>query len=336
VNSGDAPYHGQVLEWLLNGDPAIRWQVMRDLAHGPAGRWEREQRRVGREGWGARLLAHQDRTGRWTPRFYGRKWISTTYSLLLLRDMGLSPDDLRVRRSCLLILDEGVGPDGGIVPSRSFGRSEECISGFVLRLLSWFLIIDERREQLLDYLLGRQMRDGGWNCQTCRGATHGSFHTTINVLEGLRDYVDSGGPRRREAEAAEARGREFFLRHRLYRSHHTGAIAKSSFTLFSFPPRWYHDVLRTLDYFRAARHGYDGRLEDPIALVLKKQRAGGTWLLQNRHPGRTYFEMEQVGRPSRWNTLRALRVLQWWDDVRHEVSRTGIDDRSGRSPQARL
>jgi hypothetical protein len=182
----------------------------------------------------------------------------------------------------------------------------------VLRLVSWFGIEDPRRERLVDYLLGEQMRDGGWNCLRYQGATHSSFHTTINVLEGLRDYVEAAGPRRREAASAEAAGREFLLKHRLYRSHRTGRVVNDAFTRFSFPPRWHHDVLRALDYFRASGARRDDRLEDPIAVVERRRRSDGRWILQNRHPGATFFEMERVGVPSRWNTLRALRVLRWW------------------------
>lgn len=182
----------------------------------------------------------------------------------------------------------------------------------VLGLLSWFRITDPRREQLVGYLLDQQIDDGGWNCLRDTGATHGSFHTTINVLEGLRDYVEGRGPRASAVQRAEIRGREFFMRHRLYRSHRTGRIVDPAFTRFSFPPRWRHDVLRTLDYFRAGAAPFDARLKDPIGVVQRKRAEDGRWMLQNRHPGATFFEMEAVGRPSRWNALRALRVLKWY------------------------
>ena len=135
------------------------------------------------------------------------------------------------------------------------------------------------------------------------------------MLEGLHEYGQAHGARTEDVMAAEGRGREFFLAHRLYRSHRTGAIVKSEFTRFSFPPWWHHDVLRTLDYFRSSGASYDERLSDPIALVVAKRRRDGRWALENRHAGRTFFEMERVGKPSRWNTLRALRVLDWWDGI---------------------
>lgn len=303
----------ETLGWLMEGDPAIRWQTMRDLFGAPRSAWRKEQARVATEGWGAEILAHQDDTGRWTPRFYGQKWISTTYSLLLLRQMGLPSNDPRAIKACPIFLDEGLWRDGGINLSPYQQRSETCVTGFVLGLLSWFKVDDPRRERLVDYLLAEQMKDGGWNCERDHGARHGSFHTTINVLEGLRDYVEAGGARSDEASAAERRAREFFMKHHLYRSHRTGAVVNTAFTRFSFPPRWYFDLLRGLDYFRASDAPYDERLEDPIAVVMRRRGKDGRWLLQNDHRGATFFTMEKVGQPSRWNTLRALRVLDWWE-----------------------
>ncbi len=144
---------------------------------------------------------------------------------------------------------------------------------------------------------------------------HWPYRSDSYMRKGLREYVAANGPRKKQVLAAEARAREFFLAHRLYRSHRTGKISKPAFTLFSFPPRWHHDVLRTLDYFRASDAPYDPRLEDPIELVRKKCGKDGRWLLQNRYPGRTFFELEQPHKPSRWNTLRALRVLKWWERI---------------------
>ncbi len=301
-----------IMTWLLAGDPAIRWQVMRDLLGEPATAWRRERARVATDGWGARLLAHRDAGGRWTPRLYGQKWISTTYTMVLLRQLGLPPEDPRARESCLLFLDEGLWRDGGINVSATHRSGETCVTGMVIGLLSWFEITDPRRERLIDYLLNEQLPDGGWNCQRHRGATHSSFHTTINVLEGLRDYATANGPRAAETVQAEARGRAFLLAHRLYRSHRTGAVVDPKMLRLTFPPRWRYDVLRALDYFRAAAAPRDERLADPIGVVLSKRDDSGRWPLRAPHPGAVWFDLEQPGKPSRWNTLRALRVLSWW------------------------
>ncbi len=308
-----------VSDWLLAGDPAIRWQVMRDLLDTPRAVWEAEQARVATHGWGARLLSYRDPSGRWTPRLYGRKWISTTYSLLLLRQFGLPGEDARARDSCLLFLDEGLAGDGGIDLSATQHRSETCITGFTLALLSWFGITDPRRERLLDYLLDQQLADGGWNCQRDRGASHSSLHTTINVLEGLHDYTTRTAESRQartdidvDVDAAADRGREFLLAHQMFRSHRTGAVIDPRMLRPTFPPRWRYDVLRGLDHLQTARAPRDDRLSDAIDLITGRRRPDGRWPQYAGHPGTVWFTLEPAGAPGRWNTLRALRVLRWW------------------------
>ncbi len=315
------PSEREVVDWLLEGDPAIRWQVQRDLEDVDPVVWHREREAVGSSGWGARILGRRDPGGTWSGGIYSPKWTSTTYSLILLRRLGLPPGHPAALEGCAILMERGLSRDGGIDLSAGLNRSETCITGFVLALVSDFRFDSPRTEEIVDYLFREQMDDGGWNCLRYRGATHSSFHTTINVLEGLRAYVEAGGVRKREAEGAESRAREFFLRHALYRSHRTGEVVRAELTRFSFPPRWHHDVLRTLDYFQEARALYDPRLEDPIEVLLRKRRKDGRWPLQNRHPGRAFFEMEAVGEPSRWNTLRALRVLKWWTGIRETATR---------------
>jgi hypothetical protein len=139
------------------------------------------------------------------------------------------------------------------------------------------------------------------------------MNTTISVLEGLRHYELHRGRKLPAVRAAQRRGREFLLVHRLFRSHRTGEIIKSVFTRFAFPPRWHYDILRALDYFQAVNAPRDQRLAEAIDIVRSRQREDGRWLLQQSYKGKTYFELERVGTPSRWNTLRALRVLKWWD-----------------------
>ena len=267
------------------------------------------------EGWGRRLLALQDEAGTWAGRMYSPKWISTTYTMLLLRQLGLPAENEQAQRAGRLLLDCGLCRDGGI--GFGWGRSETCVTGIVLSVVSAFLPDDERLDRLADCLLTEQMDDGGWNCQRPSGATHSSMNTTILALEGLLFYERFRARAARRlmvVKRAQARGREFLLEHRLFRSHRTGKIIKRDFTRLAFPPQWHFDVLRGLDYFRAAGAQRDARLLDGIRLLEKKRRADGRWNLEHRYRARYWFQMERIRAPSRWNTLRALRVLKWWRD----------------------
>jgi hypothetical protein len=183
----------------------------------------------------------------------------------------------------------------------------------VLSILTYFQYDDDRLDTIADHLLEQQMRDGGWNCRRRFGATHSSVHTTMSVLEGLRLYELHRRRKLQAVRAAERRGREFLLMHRLFRSDRTGEIIKPVFIRFAFPPRWHYDILRALDHFQAAGAPRDERLAEAIEIVRSTRRGDGRWSLQNRWKGKTYFELERLGAPSRWNTLRALRVLKWWD-----------------------
>jgi hypothetical protein len=304
-----------VIRWLLDGDPAIRWQTLDDLVGAAKSTVERERRRVASTGWGARLLARQDPEGTWAGGLYSPKWISTTYTMLLLRDFGLAPTNRKARKACKLLLDRGLQRDGGInygAWAEWTGMSETCVTGMVLSILSHFEYPDPRLDTIAGHLLGQQMSDGGWNCRRPRGATHSSVHTTISALEGLRLYELHCSRNLREVRAAQRHGREFLLRHQLFRSHRTGQIIKTVFTRFAFPPRWHYDILRALDYFQAVNAPCDSRLTDAIDIVCSSRREDGRWSLQHSHGGKTYFELETLGVPSRWNTLRALRVLRWW------------------------
>ncbi len=303
-----------ILTWLLDGDPAIRWQTRRDLLDEPPEAYEPDRARVTTEGWGGRLLARQDlSTGMWGGGLYGPKWISTTYTLLLLRHLGLPPENAQARRGCALLLERGFYRDGGINLFRSFKHSETCVTGMVLALLAYFRLADDRVPRVVEHLLGQQMADGGWNCERPKGATHGSFHTTISVLEGLHEYALTWPEQTDVLHDAVLSAHEFLLLHRLYRSHHTGQVADPAMARITFPPRWHYDFLRGLDYFRWANAPADERMADAIALLRSKQGPDGRWKLGANWPGRVFFELETVGQPSRWNTLRGLRVLRWWE-----------------------
>ena len=301
-----------VLEWLLRGDPAIRWQVQRDLLAEEPRRYERERARIAHAGWGARLLSRQDADGNWGGGIYTPKWTSTTYTLLMLRDFGLPAVNPQARRACTNFFFGGLEQDGGINLFKSMNFSETCVNGMMLSLLSYFRSPDDRLHNVADYLLGEQMSDGGWNCRRIKGATHASFNTTISVLEGLREYARCIEPVPDSVTAAIGRGLEFLLNHRLYKSHRTGRIVDSEMTRLHFPPCWHYDILRGLDFFWSVKAARDERMTDAIMLLESRQMPGGRWQLNKPWGGRVFFELEAVGRPSRWNTLRALRVLNWW------------------------
>lgn len=305
----------QTINWLLRGDPSIRWQVHADLLYSDKQTIWKERTKITTEGWGARLLSHQDQLGTWANRLYSPKWTSTTYTLMLLRRLGLDPDNQKAQKGALILLNKGFYKDGGINFFRSFKYSETCVTGMVLSILSYFNIRDKRLISLAEHLLGQQMEDGGWNCLRPKGAIHGSFHTTIIVLEGLLEYVGQFSDYHHDILDSRNRGMEFLLNHRLFKSHRTGKIADPKMTRFSFPPRWRYDVMRSLDYFQKINAPWDERFSDAINLLLKKRLTDGRWNLQAKHPGRVFFEMEKTGEPSRWNTLRGMRILKWWEGL---------------------
>ncbi len=302
-----------VVAWLLLGDPAIRWQVLQDLLGLTGTKVAKEQARVEREGWGAQLLGFQNPHGGWAG-FYTPKWTSTTYTLLLLRALGLGRGNRAARIGTAVLLDQGLYPDNGInfwLPKRR--SSETCVTGMVVGIAARFAPADDRIENLVEYLLAEQMVDGGWNCRRRLGAKHSSLHTTICALEGLLEYEAAGGKQTQATRRARELAHEFLFVHQLYRSHRTGKVIDDRMTRFSFPPHWHYDILRGLDYLAAAGAPRDSRASAAIELVGKRRARNGRWLLDNTHKGRYYFAMEQPGEASRWNTLRALRVLRWWD-----------------------
>ncbi|GIM93452.1 hypothetical protein [Paractinoplanes toevensis] len=283
-------------QWLLEGDPAIRWRVLRDLTGAAAAEVTRERNRVATEGWGARLLAEQDDDGRWSGADYAPKWTSTTYTLLRLLWLGLPPGHPAALTACERLWEW-----------RARWRvPETCIAGILVRLTSHFRYDAEGLDDLVAYLLDQQLADGGWNCATRTDkGKHGSFHTSIQVLEALDAYPGDTGD-------AARKGREFFLRHRLYQSHRTGEVAIRASVRFPAFPEWHFDVLRGLEYFAGAGAGPDERLGDAAAVVERARRRDGRWPTYAEYPGRQWFPLEPPG-ASRWNTARALRVLRWWN-----------------------
>jgi hypothetical protein len=306
--------NAEIIPWLLEGDPSIRWQVKRDLVHSSPAKYEVERRKIAKEGWGARLLALQDPDGRWGGGLYGPKWISTTYTMLTLRLLGLSPNNPQARRACKIFLDQGFYTDGGInFFSYAWKYSETCVTSMILALLTYFRYPDERIHEVASYVVGQQMPDGGWNCDSYKGATHSSFHTTLSALEGLYEYQCAYPEQTKRINPVRECGHEFLLAHRLYKSHRTGQVFDAKMTSMPFPPRWRYDFIRALDYFQTCDAPHDERMCDAIELLQKKQKADGRWFMNSGMTGRKYFDLEEAGKPSRWNTLRALRVLKWWN-----------------------
>jgi hypothetical protein len=301
------------VEWLLDSDPSIRWQVLRDLTGEAEDVVAAERARVASEGWGARLLALQAPDGQWGGGAYRPNWTSTYFTLLLLRELGLDPASEGARRAAGRVRDnvtwQGMLPEDAAWHGRPFfaGEVEPCINGMVLALGAYF---GEASEELLGRLLGEQLDDGGWNCWA-PPSTRSSFHTTICVLEGLLEYERTKGASAPVGEA-RARGQEYLLERRMFRKRSSGEVIDRDWTRFSFPTWWHYDVLRGLDYLRSAGVAPDDRIAEAVDLVARSRHRDGRWPLQNPHPGQLHFAMEEgADRPSRWITLRALRVLKW-------------------------
>jgi hypothetical protein len=305
----------EIIRWLLEGDPAIRWQVMRDLLGEGEAAVVQERMRIASQGWGADLLSHQDPSGRWAGQLYNQKWISTTYTMQLLRRMGLDPDNPRAQKACQQLLEGGYKENGAISFAKTVSTIDLGVAGLVLSVLAYCGYPDPRVHTNVEFLLDQQLTDGSWLPEPDLVRLQYIFAATILILEGLCEYEKRYPGSATQVIDAQARGREFLLQHHIYKSRDKHDIVDPKFTRFSFPPRWHYDVLVALDYFQDCDADKDERLNDAIELVKSKRKKDGRWNLQNRHPGKTYFEMEEVGQPSRWNTLRALRVLKWWDGL---------------------
>jgi hypothetical protein len=306
------------MRWLLDTDPSIRWQVLHDLTDAPADEVATERAKVATVGMGARLLAMQAPDGRWGGAAWNRGWNSTMHALKLLRDFGLDPGSDQARRAVDLVRDcvtwKGCGPpecDG----NRFFtGEIEPCINGQVAAVGAYF---GQDVRGIVDRLLSEQLGDGGWNCEAENGSTRSSFNTTICVLEALLEHELCAGSCPR-VSAARLRGQEYLLQRRLFRRLSTGEIIErdrkggTDWRHFASPTWWHHDVLRGLEYLRRAGVAPDGRVSEAIELVTSKQDSDGRWQLEVRYPGVMPVELdESEGQPSRWITLRALRVLKW-------------------------
>jgi hypothetical protein len=308
----------RLIGWLLDSDPALRWQVLRDLADAPPEEVAAERARVEHEGWGARLLALENADGLWDggalfPAGYtgdepGQPWTTTMHTLQTLQILGLDPASPPARRAVALIAENAQWEHEG---ERYFdGEVEPCINGRTIETGAYFGV---DVAPIVERILGERLPDGGWNCEAEFGSVRSSFDTTINVLDGLLEFerVTGGSDAIRNARRS---GEEYLLERGLFRRRSTGEVAKATYLEFAFPYYWHYDVLRGLDYFRRSGAQRDPRMAEAVEAVRSKRQPDGRWLLDRVHPGRVHFPLDGgVGEPSRWNTLRALRVLDWWE-----------------------
>lgn len=302
----------EVHVWLLDSDPSIRWQVMRDLTSAPETQIIAERARIAMEGWGAELLDLQRSDGQWGDGNSVPFWWSNMYTLVFLRDLGIDPANERATVAIDRVRDNVTwGAAFGNSPFFD-GEVEPCINGRVVALGGYFGV---RSDRLVDRLLSEQLTDGGWNCEAERGSVRSSFHTTICVLEGLLAFEQAFGPSAALTDARR-RGHEYLLTRRLLRRASTGDVIDPMWAEFAFPPLWHYDLLRALDYLRAAGEQPDVRVGEAAGIVRGRRRSDGRWGLHLRHKDTLYEPIAgRVGEANRWITLRALRVLEWFERV---------------------
>ena len=263
------------VDWLLEGDPSVRWQAQRDLLDAPEAEWFESRARVAKEGWGAQLLALQDPGGTWGDGLYTPKWTSTNYTLLQLRRLGIEHDNSAARAGVRRLLDDAAWHEGGVSYWASRELAERCVNGMVLSSAAYFRYDDPRVDSIAELLISVPRPDGGWNCEDYRGGTHGSFHTTISVLEGLLEWKRATG--RHDADEAILRGQEFMLIHEMFKSHRTGEVINEAWLKGWFPPRWHYDIYRGLDHFQRSEAVPDERAGDAIELLEAARRPDGRW-----------------------------------------------------------
>tara|TARA_Y100001972_G_scaffold124961_1_gene175232 strand:- start:407 stop:1360 length:954 start_codon:yes stop_codon:yes gene_type:complete len=312
----------QIINWLLKGDISIQYQVHRDLLGDDK---KNLRARITQEGWGKQFLSKRKPNGHWGVSFYQPKWISTHYTLLDLRNLNPDQDHSRVKETIEMVLGEGKAEDGGIpLGPSTMKHSDICVNGMFLNYASYFRTEEKKLHSVVDSILNEVMHDGGYNCMSVRsGARHSSLHSTLSVLEGLYEFQKSGSPyRSKDIQKARRDAEEFILIHQLFLSDHTGEIIKKEFLSMPYPSRWKYNVLRAMDYFQYAKTPWDQRMKAAIELILQKRNKEGTWNMNAAHSGSVHFTMEHAGKPSRWNTLRALRVLKQYSINKTNYTRT--------------
>lgn len=303
--------NSELISWLLEGDVSIQYQTTRDLLD------KNDlslQKRISNEGVGAKFLACRNENGHWGKSFYQPKWISSHYTLLDLKNLGIHPENELIKRTLALIFETEKGKDGGINPCDSLGHSDVCVNGMVLNYACYFKVKSAHLTSIIDFILSQKMPDGGYNCNSTNHNTiHSSMHTTLSVLEGFLEYkLNKYTYRIKEIEESTKHAQEFLLQHKLFRSDRTGEIINDNFLKLYNPQRWFYDIMKAMDYFQKAKVKYDDRMSEAIDIILSKRRKDGRWKAAPKHSGLTHFNMEPPREPSRWNTLRALRVMNFY------------------------
>lgn len=300
--------YSEVIEWLLTGDVSIQYQTKRDLLECSESELGELRLRIASEGWGKEFLDKRDpQTGLWGKGIYSPKWISTHYTLLDLKNLGIDPANTLFTESCKILLDNIWYNNGQIRKNR---QQDLCVSAMALGICCYAGIQSEKLIEIVDYILDKKYADGGWNCNWDEGDKHSSVHTTLSVLEAFRDYDNANYKYRiMDIRNSLPEAQEFLLKKQLFKSVSTGEIFDKRMLMLSFPCRWKYDILRCLDYFQSIDKKYDERMEEALQIIINKGR-NGKWPLQQKYVGRIHFDMEQVGKVSRWNTLRVMRVLK--------------------------
>jgi len=303
----------QIIDWLLEGDVSIQYQVWRDLLGSDK---KKLQIRIANEGWGKKILSKRNSDGQWGDRFYQPKWTSTHYTLLDLRNLNLPSNNEIVQETIELVLQNNMADDGGIRLGPSTSQySDVCVNGMFLNYASYFKTPKKKLYPIIDCILNEIMPDGGFNCRTTRsGAKHSSLHSTISVLEGFVEFQKAGHSyRKEEILNAQKSSIEFILLHQLFLSDRTGQIINKDFVKLTYPCRWKYDILRAMDFFQFAEIEWDNRLKAAIDILKTKRNNEGSWNMQAAHTGQVHVNMEKAGKPSRWNTLRVLRVMKHYE-----------------------
>lgn len=299
----------KVKNWLLRGDPSVIFLTNKYLLNSSNEILLSLQEKAEKKGWIKSLLDLQADNYTWGNGLYSPKWISTHYTLLLLKRLEINPENVKCKKSAELLLEKGFFEKENCINfSKTDRGSDVCVTAMILMMLSYFKINDERMERIIDYLIQNQFKDGGWNC--ILKDNHSSVHTTLSVLESFQEFKKRSDYKKSEIERMESDGKEFLLSHELFKSSRTGKVISKQFKMLSFPPRWKYDILKSMEYFSNSNTSYEIRMGDAIKIIINKKRKDNTWPVQNKHPGLVFFDLEKTGAPSRINTLRVNRIIK--------------------------